>query len=83
MEPGGPSPKPPALLKLSNDAQRILMASATAMNRALWDATPGRPPLLWIRPRVRLGETFATEQLRWYLEEGERAAISALAARRA
>ena len=45
-------------------------------------ATPDRPPLLWIRPRVRLNETFATDQLQWYLEEGERAAIIALAARR-
>jgi NTE family protein len=69
----------PALLQLQNDAQRVLMASNTSAQHALWLATPGRPSLLWIRPQVRRGETFATEQLRWYLAEGERAARAALA----
>jgi hypothetical protein len=59
------------------------MASNTALQRALWNTVPGRPPLLWIRPRVRRGDTFATEQLRRYIEEGERAANYALAARKA
>jgi len=77
-----PGPEPPALIRLSGDAQRVLMASNTALARALWERTPGRAPLLWIRPRVRLAETFAVTQLQWYLEEGERAAISALAARK-
>ena len=74
-------PKPPALLRLHGDAQRVLMASNTAAQRELWERTPGRPPLLWIRPRVRRGETFATGQLHWYVAEGERAATAALAAR--
>lgn len=78
----GAGPEPPALIRLQGDAQRTLMASNTALARELWDRTPGRAPLLWIRPRVRLGETFATDQLTWYLEEGERAAMSALAARK-
>lgn len=78
----GAGPEPPALIRLQGDAQRVLMASNTALARELWERTPGRVPLLWIRPRVRLGETFATDQLKWYLEEGERAATSALAARR-
>jgi NTE family protein len=82
MEPGRGTPASPALLQLQGDAQRVLMASNSALIRALWLATPERPPLLWIRPRVRLNETFATDQLQWYLEEGERAAIIALAARR-
>jgi hypothetical protein len=59
------------------------MASNSAFNRALWLATPGRPPLVWIRPRVRLNETFATQQLAWYMAEGERAASAELAARKA
>lgn len=79
-EPAGR--RAPALLKLHGDAQWALMASNTALTRALWEATPGRAPLLWIRPRVRRGETFATEQLRWYVGEGERAANLALAARK-
>lgn len=72
----------PALLRLQNDAQRILMASNTLAQRALWEASPDRPPLLWIRPTVRRGDTFATEQLVWYFEEGERASREALAASR-
>lgn len=74
-------PKPPALLRLHGDAQRVLMASNTAAQHELWLRTPGRPPLLWIRPRVRRGETFATDQLHWYVAEGERAASEALEAR--
>lgn len=75
-------PKLPAMLRLQGDAQRALMAGNTAAQRALWDATPGRPPLLWIRPQVRRGETFATEQMRWYIAEGERAANEILATRK-
>jgi hypothetical protein len=82
MDPEPPGRRQPALLRLENDAQRVFMASNTALQRALWTATPHRPPLLWIRPRVRRGETFATEQLRRYVEEGARAAHSALAARK-
>ena len=74
---------PPALIRLQGDAQRTLMASNTAARRELWLKTPERPRLLWIRPRVRRGETFATDQLEWYLSEGERAASLALAAHRA
>jgi NTE family protein len=74
---------PPALLRLHGDAQRTLMASNTAAQRALWQQDASRPPLLWIRPRVRRGETFATDQVGWYLAEGERAAHEALAGRRA
>jgi NTE family protein len=79
MEPSQSEPAQPALIQLQNDAQRVLMASNTVLTRALWLATPGRPRLLWIRPRVRHGETFALDQLRWYLAEGERAATSELA----
>lgn len=75
-------PEPPPLIGLAGDAQRVLMASNTALARELWERTPGRAPLLWIRPRVRLAETFALDQLTWYLAEGERAATSALAARK-
>jgi NTE family protein len=82
LPPERAGPEPPALIRLQGDAQRVLMASNTALARALWECTPGRAPLLWIRPRVRLAETFAVEQVKWYLAEGERAAISALAARK-
>jgi NTE family protein len=82
LPPEHPGPEPPPLIGLAGDAQRVLMASNTALGRALWECTPERAPLLWIRPRVRLAETFALDQLAWYLAEGERAATSALAARK-
>lgn len=75
-------PQPPALLRLHGDAQRALMASNTEAQHELWLRTPGRPPLVWIRPRVRRGETFATDQVQWYDGEGERAANEALATRK-
>ncbi len=64
----------PALLSAHNDAQHVLMASNTALQVALWRATPGRPPLLYLRPRVHRGETFALERIEEYREEGRRAA---------
>ncbi len=64
----------PALLAAHNDAQHILMASNTALQVALWRATPGRPPLLYLRPRVHRGETFAVERVDEYRDEGRRAA---------
>jgi NTE family protein len=81
-EPQESGPQAPALLRLQGDAQRALMASNTAAQHELWLRTSGRPPLLWIRPQVRRGETFATDQLRWYINEGERAASAVLATRR-
>jgi NTE family protein len=74
--------EPPALLRLHGEAQRALMASNTAAQHELWLRTSERPPLLWIRPQVRRGETFAIDQLRWYLSEGERAANEVLAIRK-
>ena len=71
----------PALLRLWTDAQRVLMASNSAAQHELWRSSPERPPLLWIRPQVRRGETFATERLQWYIAEGERAARAVLAER--
>jgi NTE family protein len=71
----------PALLRLVGEAQGVLMASNTALLRAQWLADPDRAPLLWIRPRIRPGDTFAPEQLEWYVAEGERAARAVLTAR--
>jgi NTE family protein len=69
---------PPALIRAHNDAQHVLMAANTALQVALWRATPGNPPLLYVRPRVHRGETFALDQLDFYLEEGRLAARRAL-----
>lgn len=79
MLPHASGPLPPPLIKLEGEAQRLLMARNTQLTRAAWRSDPARAPLLWIRPRVRVGETFATDQLHWYIAEGERAARAALA----
>ncbi|MGH7560294.1 MAG: hypothetical protein ACRENB_04655, partial [Gemmatimonadales bacterium] len=67
-------------LAAHHDALGALMADNARLARALWTRTPGRPPLVYVRPRVRRGETFALDQIPWYLAEGERAAREALAA---
>lgn len=65
----------PALLSAHNDSQHVLMASNTALQLALWRATPGRPPLIYLRPHVHRGETFATERLEEYRAVGRQAAL--------
>lgn len=69
---------PPALVRAHSDTQFVLMASNTALQVELWRATPGRPPLTYIRPRVHRGETFAVDQVDAYLEAGRAAARAAL-----
>ena len=74
----GPVEPMPALLQAHNDAQGILMADNSRLARRVWELTPSRPPLLYIRPKVRRAETFAIDQVPYYLAEGERAAREAL-----
>jgi NTE family protein len=69
----------PALVRAHNDGQFVLMAANTRLALALWQATPGRPPLLYVRPAVRRGETFALDETEAYLEAGRQAARHALA----
>jgi NTE family protein len=69
---------PPPAVRVHNEAQWVLMADATRLQVALWRATPGLPPLLYIRPRVRHGATFDLTQAGYYLQEGYRAARDAL-----
>ncbi len=75
----GPSARMPALLQMHTEAQGILMGDNTRLQRELWRRSPDRPPLLYVRPRIRRGETFALDQVPYYLEEGARAAREALA----
>lgn len=73
--PGGPLP--PAV-RIHNEAQWVLMADATRLQLEWWRATPGLPRLLYVRPVVRHGATFALDQADHYLEEGYRATRAAL-----
>lgn len=61
---------PPALIRAHNDSQFVLMATNTALQVDLWRATPGRPPLIYIRPEIHRGETFAIGQADAYVEAG-------------
>jgi NTE family protein len=69
---------PPALVRAHNDSQFVLMAANTRLQLALWDQTLGRPDLLYVRPAVRKGETFAVEEIDEYVEAGREAARTAL-----
>lgn len=74
--------EPPALIRAHNDSQFVLMASATRLALELWRATPGLPRLLYVRPQVHRGETFAVDRLDAYLEAGRVAAREVMAAER-
>lgn len=69
---------PPPAIRIHNEAQWVLMADATRLQVALWRATPGLPPLLYVRPVVKHGATFDLSQGDYYLAEGYRATKAAL-----
>jgi hypothetical protein len=54
------------------------MASATAAQLARWRVEPGRPALLYIRPRVERSATFRVDRVHQYAEDGYRAARDVL-----
>ncbi len=76
-EAAGPSPYP-SLVRAHNDAMGILMAANTELSLAVWRADPGRPPLIYIRPRVERNATFRMDRVRAYADEGYRAAREVL-----
>jgi NTE family protein len=70
----------PPVVRAHDDAVGILMANATAAQLALWRADAGRPPLVYVRPRVERSATFRLDRVRRYVEDGYRATRDALAA---
>ena len=70
----------PPVVRAHDDAVGVLMANATAAQLALWRADAGRPPLMYVRPRVERSATFRVDRARRYTEEGYRATRDALAA---
>jgi len=74
----GEDRRTPALVRAHNDAQFVLMASNTRLAVELWRRTPGRPRLLYVRPAVARGDTFATDRVADYVEAGRLAARAAL-----
>ncbi|MEO8200855.1 MAG: patatin-like phospholipase family protein [Gemmatimonadota bacterium] len=69
----------PALLDAHNAATGILMASNTAAEVAQWRLTPGRAPLVYVRPKVDKNVTFRVDLAEKYAEEGYRATKAELA----
>jgi NTE family protein len=69
---------PPALVRAHNDGQFVLMAANTRLTLELWNAKGERPPMIYVRPAVRRGETFAIEEVDTYLAAGRAAARAAL-----
>jgi NTE family protein len=72
-------PAYPPLIAMHNSATGILMAAVTRAQLALWRATPERPHLVYVRPRVTRDATFRVDQVPEYVEEGYRATAAALA----
>jgi NTE family protein len=80
-EPAAPAATYPALISLHNDTTGVLMAALTAAELARWRAEPGRPELVYVRPRVERSATFRVDRAGDYATEGYRATVAALAER--
>jgi NTE family protein len=78
LAPANAPPAMPALLRAHDDAIGILMAANTQSQLALWRADPGRPPLVYVRPRVERNTTFRIDRISEYANEGRRATREAL-----
>ena len=77
---GTPLRAAPPIVRAHDDTVGALMANATAAQLALWRADPGRPALVYVRPRVERSATFRVDRVRQYADDGYRATREALAA---
>jgi NTE family protein len=75
-----PGKTAPPVVRAHDDAVAVLMANATAAQLAFWRADAGRPPLVYVRPRVERSATFRVDRVRRYADDGYRATRDALAA---
>jgi NTE family protein len=78
-----PAPPPegvPCLVRYADSAIGALMAHGSEAEVALWQATPGRAPLLLVRPAMPDHATFRTDLAARHAAEGRRATEVALAA---
>jgi NTE family protein len=79
LRAGGPPSRLPPVVETHNDALGILMSEQTRSALAFWRHNPGRPPLIYVRPRIERGATFRVDQVRRYVTEGYTAGRAALA----
>jgi hypothetical protein len=69
----GEAPAVPPVVRAHDEAVGTLMAANTAAQLAAWRATDGRPPLVYVRPRVERNATFQVDRMRQYAEDGYQA----------
>ena len=69
---------PPPLLAAADTAIGWLMAGTVDLQRQQWDLTPGRPPLIWLRPTSDRGAMFAASRTAQYAADGYRAMTQVL-----
>jgi len=69
---------PPPFVRSFTESMHVMMSANTELALALWRASPGRPPLLYIRPETERGATFALAQFGRYEMAGYDAARRAL-----
>ncbi len=69
---------PPPLIAAADTAIGWLMAGTVDLQRERWDLTPGRPPLIWLRPVSDRGAMFAASRTAQYAADGYRAMAQVL-----
>lgn len=69
---------PPPLIRGTDTAMGWLMAGTVDLQRKQWDLTPGRPPLIWLRPISDRSAMFAADRTARYADLGYRAMMQAL-----
>lgn len=69
---------PPPLVAAADTAIGWLMAGNAELMRERWDANPGLPPLIWLRPTSDRSATFAMERIPEYADAGYAAMQTAL-----
>lgn len=74
-----PVPPLPAVVRAHSEATGILMATCAELQQAAWAATPGRPPLLYVRPRTEKQATFKVGEMPRFFDDGAAAMRAALA----
>ena len=78
LQPPVAAQRIPPLIRAHDDATGILMAANSESQLASWRRESGRPPLVYVRPRVERHATFRVDRVREYANEGRRAAREAL-----
>ena len=69
---------PPPFVRSFSEVMHVMMSANTELALALWRASPGRPPLLYVRPETERGATFALGQFARYEQAGFEAAQGAI-----